>query len=573
MAEQNPNEQLENQIPEEDQLPEEPFISPRLMLFVAAFGLIVAFFVWVTQPEFNVVGFGGLALSAVSIIAYLLLDPQGAKDFLTGRTVRFGGVSLIVTVVVIVALVAIYTFVRGQNWRVDVTERNQFSLTDASRTAMEVYAADPSLPGVQMLVFYDSTSAARRDRETPLLDDYISTTGGKLSYQIVDLDQNPQLASQYSVLRAGTVVLGVPGEDGQLDPANVETVPTVTQDQLTNAVLRASAQGDFAAYFLNTRDNTAATMTTLRSILTDRFDWTVADSSLLTLNAPDAENRLGDETFDGQVVIIPGGSAPLSDDEMTILTEFLNNGGDLIIYASDSFNEEANSLATADNLNEYLFANFGIRINNDVVLDNVQSFRTVFDIVSTDLDGTAYVSSNGVPTGQGVLAFVAPRTITIADELPENVRVTELARSGEGSFTKNDFAALLTTDQAAFAEAIAQTDSDPRGPFVVAAQSENTQTGARVVVFGSPSIADDQFAVTNTDNFTLAVNSVVWTTNFNNFVQQITVQQEQSPQDTPIFADASQTRTINLITLYVLPFGVLLLGVWVWWSRREKARG
>ncbi|MDL1902504.1 hypothetical protein FBR02_17270, partial [Anaerolineae bacterium CFX9] len=332
MAEQNPNEQPENLIPEEEQLPDEPFISPRLMLFVAAFGLLVAFFVWVTQPEFNVVGFGGLALAAVAIIAYLLLNPQGAKDFVTGRTVRFGGVSVIVTVVLIVALVAVYTFVRGQSWRVDVTQRNQFSLTEASRTAMQVYAADPSLPAVQMLVFYDSTSAARRDRETPLLDDYVSTTGGKVSYQVIDLDQNPQLASQYSVLRAGTIVLGVPNENGQLDPTNVETVTSAAQEQLTNAVLRASAQGDFAAYFLNTRNNTSANMSTLRTILSDRFDWTVEETSLLTLNAPDAENRLGDERFDGQVVVIPGGSAPLSDDEMAILTEFLNNGGDLVIF-------------------------------------------------------------------------------------------------------------------------------------------------------------------------------------------------------------------------------------------------
>lgn len=572
MAEQNPNEQPENLIPEEEQLPDEPFISPRLMLFVAAFGLLVAFFVWVTQPEFNVVGFGGLALAAVAIIAYLLLNPQGAKDFVTGRTVRFGGVSVIVTVVLIVALVAVYTFVRGQSWRVDVTQRNQFSLTEASRTAMQVYAADPSLPAVQMLVFYDSTSAARRDRETPLLDDYVSTTGGKVSYQVIDLDQNPQLASQYSVLRAGTIVLGVPNENGQLDPTNVETVTSAAQEQLTNAVLRASAQGDFAAYFLNTRNNTSANMSTLRTILSDRFDWTVEETSLLTLNAPDAENRLGDERFDGQVVVIPGGSAPLSDDEMAILTEFLNNGGDLVIFASDSFNDQRGSLATADNLNDYLFENFGLRINNDVVLDNVQSFRTIFDIVSTDLDTTAYISTNGVPRGQAVAAFVAPHTITIAETLPANVRATALARSSAGSYTKSDFAALLTTDQAAFAEAIAQREEDPRGPFVLAAQAENTATGARVVIFGSPSIADDQFAVTNTDNFTLAVNSLVWTTNFNNFVQQITVQQEQSPQNTPIFADAAQTRTINLVTLYVLPFGVLLLGVWVWWSRREKAR-
>jgi len=50
------------------------------------------------------------------------------------------------------------------------------------------------------------------------------------------------------------------------------------------------------------------------------------------------------------------------------------------------------------------------------------------------------------------------------------------------------------------------------------------------------------------------------------------VQQQQRPQDQPIFADEQSLRNINFITIFILPFGVLLIGVLVWWNNRERAR-
>jgi hypothetical protein len=29
---------------------------------------------------------------------------------------------------------------------------------------------------------------------------------------------------------------------------------------------------------------------------------------------------------------------------------------------------------------------------------------------------------------------------------------------------------------------------------------------------------------------------------------------------------------LRILTVFVVPFGILLLGVWVWWNNREKAR-
>jgi hypothetical protein len=109
---------------------------------------------------------------------------------------------------------------------------------------------------------------------------------------------------------------------------------------------------------------------------------------------------------------------------------------------------------------------------------------------------------------------------------------------------------------------------------VLAAAAENSQTGARVVVFGSQYIPTNFYAQLrglNVFNLDVAFSSVVWVTKFNDFFSQIPqLTAAAKPQDSPIFADEQETRNINFLTLIILPFGVLIAGVVVWWNSRER---
>src|SRR5690606_30144747 len=96
---------------------------------LAFIGLLVAVAVVFTQPTFSVMGWGGLGIALLSLLAWVLMAPDQARAVVTGRTLRFGGMSLIVTVIVLTALVGVYTVVRGMNLRVDLTQRDTFSLT------------------------------------------------------------------------------------------------------------------------------------------------------------------------------------------------------------------------------------------------------------------------------------------------------------------------------------------------------------------------------------------------------------------------------------------------------------
>jgi hypothetical protein len=561
------NQQLPNGAPEVE-APQDPFIPPWVLLALAAGGFGVALLVAFTQPTFTVIGYGGIALGVLALIAWVLLAPGQAKSAVTGRTARFGGLALIVTIVLIAVFALLYVVVRNAGVRVDLTQVDQYSLTTESLEAMERYGADPTLPEVKILAFYAVDQGTARDRDVPLLDDYVANAGGKISYEFVDPTRNPQQAQLYRVSYPGQLAVVAVNPDGSLDSENAALIeranPQAFQEDLTNAILRTAAQGEFIAYFVTVRDGESDQMTFLQQVLIESLDWTVVNATLTELANPNFETPLNDPNFDGQVMVLPGGSTALSAEELAVVQQYLADGGSLVIFAASNLdNAERTSLATAPDLNTYLYENFGFRIDAEVVLDSVENYQSPLVPLSQNLNTSAYVTTEGVQVGRGLLLYYAPNRITMNDAPPASVTTTILSQSSDSSYLIADLQRIMDGD-------IAQAEGDPTGPFVLGVQAENPETGARVLAFTSTTIPANELANANIDNFTVAVNSMLWTTNFNDYVERVVIPQQTRPQDQPIFADQQTLRTITLVTVIVLPFGTLFLGIYVWWSNRSR---
>lgn len=557
---------MEQQTPENEQ----PFIPPHYMLILVLVGLVVAIGVFFTQPTFSVVGWGGLGIAVLSLLAYVLMAPEQAKAALTGRTMRFGGTSVLVTAVLIIALVAVYTFVRGLSVRVDLTQRDTFSLTQESRQAITALGADPTVPQIRLYAFYDATRMANRDRDLLLLEDFNRTSAGKVTFEFVDPDRNPALANQMGITNSGQIFVAQLDESGQPDVQNGELVNFLSQDGVTNAVLKVAAAGDFRAYFVRTEggldliSSSPDGMSTLNTVLTQQLDWTTRQVGLFDFTAAAGDIQLNDPNLDGEVVIIPGGSKTLTDDEVRILTDYLDNGGSLIILASPSLSTEETSLATTPALNDYLWEKFGLRFQDNIVIDPTQAWQTPLIPVSTDFS-LNHPITRSFPQRSG-MAFELPHSIEVANPMPAGIEGRYLARSTANAYAKTDYQAVINNQ-------FDRTESDPAGTFVLAAVAENPGTGARVVLFGSTSIVRNGYApIASLVNLDAIFNSIVWTTGFDEFFTQINIQSAQRPQDTPIFVDQQTGGMISLVTTFLLPFGLLLIGFVVWWSNREPAR-
>lgn len=550
-----------------------PIIPPAALLGVSLLGLLVALVVALTQPEFSVVGWGGLALAIISLLAWALMAPEQVVAIFRGRTARFGGTALVVTLVFIVMLVAVYVLLREQNLRLDVSQANTFSMSQEVRDVITTLAADPTLPDVRILAFYSVNQAAQRDRDIVLFDDYVAASSGKISYEFVDPDRQPTLAELYGA-RGGDIVV-VPLVDGQPNVDGAETVPPSSQDafqqELTVTIMRVSALGDFRAYFLSVTDGLLLEDPGLNGLsqlgeALQSLRWTTQQVSFLDLASPESELVLNDPAADADVLVIPGGSQRLPQEQLQIITDYLDAGGNLVLFADTNLAGDE-SLATAADFSDYLYENFGLRVNADTVLDNFASFQSPLNVIVTDLDPTNYATA-AIGSNQGML-FSLTHSIEVAPNLPPHIRVTVLARTGDTAYSKTglDFRRQLTSAD------VARADSDPRGPFVVAAAAENTSTGARVVVFGSRSIPINQYALfADIRNVDAAFGAIAWSTGFDAFVQNIPplMIAPPAPSQAPLFASDQQVNLVGSIAVVFLPFSILVVGLIVWWLGRER---
>ena len=97
------NDQTPNTTPETAQ-EQEPFIPPSYLLILAVIGFVGALIVLLTQPSFGVVGWGSLIFGAILFVGWLVMAPQGGRSPIRGRTLRYGGTSVLMTILVLVAL-------------------------------------------------------------------------------------------------------------------------------------------------------------------------------------------------------------------------------------------------------------------------------------------------------------------------------------------------------------------------------------------------------------------------------------------------------------------------------------
>ncbi len=556
---------------------QESFIPPYYMLILAAIGLIIAVVVGLTQATFGVVGWGGLGLAVLSIVVWGFMAPDQVRSLVTGRTARYGGTTVLVTILFLAALIAIYTVVKSRDWRADLTQLDTFSLTEQTRQAIAGLAVEPKVPNIKILAFFTTAQASQRDRDTVLFDDYAKTSNNKITYEFIDPDRNPGLAQQYKITTTGQLAVVPLDASGQPQVDKAQPVGSVNQEVLTNAILRVAASGNFHAYFMSVEGGLKLTETgetglsQLNDQLVNRFNWKTQEVTLIDLTAPNSKVKLNDPTVDGEVLVIPGGASALPDAQVKFITDYLDNGGKLVIFAAPLNADGKPSLATADNLSTYLYDKFGVRFANNIVMDQVQAAtsQSPFYPAAVDFDRSQYITKDFAGQ-QAFMIFETPHSIDVAPTAPTDVTVSQLVKSGKDAYAKTDPSILSATDTNLYNPA----ETDPKGPFVLMASAENTKTGARVVLVGSQYAPSNQYAAllsANVLDLEIAARSLFWTTKFDDFFSKIPqLQTTQKPQDQPIVMDSQMARTVNFVLIILLPFGILLIGIIVWWTGREK---
>lgn len=253
---------------------------------------------------------------------------------------------------------------------------------------------------------------------------------------------------------------------------------------------------------------------------------------------------------DASVVLINAPESDLSDDEFKTLTEYVQDGGKLILVTS--FNTEGK---TFTNLNK-LEAAFGMEIIEGLAVEGSSDnyYQYPYYIVP-NISGTSSIGS-GMEKNTFVMMPLS-EAFKKSDTMPDNVSVEEILTASSSAYTapitENSISDLHYFDGSYCLGAVATYEGE--------------ETTGSFVWYSSLGITDDSI-----DRYVSGGNSKLFLSTLGNLCEKkasVSIAAKTMTSDTLTVTEGS-ANLWNMILTVVIPIGVILVGFFVWMSRRKK---
>jgi ABC-type uncharacterized transport system involved in gliding motility auxiliary subunit len=264
----------------------------------------------------------------------------------------------------------------------------------------------------------------------------------------------------------------------------------------------------------------------------------------------------GDLPADASVVVIAGPRTALLEPELAALTKYLAGGGRAIVLADPVLPGPGSP--PADYGLGHLLAAYGLRLNNDIVIDPANAIPQVGaeTLIANRYGSHAIVRSLSSEN----LPVVVPlaRSVAKVDKPPAGVTDTMLVETtpegwGETSLDKLD--------------EVKKDAADHAGPVAIgmaASPSDEKKPGGRLVLFGNSRFAANG-ALANAGNANLFLNSVSWLAGQERLVGIA----PKTPEQASLPMTRTQVNRLGLLAVFGMPAFAVILGVWVWYRRRD----
>jgi ABC-type uncharacterized transport system involved in gliding motility auxiliary subunit len=475
------------------------------------------------------------AVLVLGLAVYAILNPDGVRHFVTGRQARYGSNALVMTVAFlgILFVVNLLVYQNPKSW--DFTEDKQHTLAPQTIQAL---AALPDK--VTAIAFYSTQTPSDTARQ--LLSDFKSSSKGKFDFRFEDPNANPVLARQYGITGDGKIVLTM-GKASQ-------TASFADESSLTQAMVQLISPESRTVYFLTGHGEPDINGSDPTAFSRARQTLESKNYTVKTLNLA-AENKI---PTDAKAIIVAGSTNPLLDQEVALLKAYVNKGGSLLVMEDPiPFTKFGTS---PDPLADYLKTDWGITLENDVVIDLTSQQPLI--AISASYSSTAPITQHTTT----VTIMPQSRSLTISKTAPQNVTLTDLISTSKQSWGETELTSLQSNQQITFDQA-----KDLPGPLTLAASGENSNTKGRVVIFGNSVFATDKVFDTYA-NGDIFVNSVDWGAQQTNLIN-IT---PHTPITRTFNSPSQLTFIIILLTsVFVIPGLIIAAGISTWLARRRQA--
>ncbi|MBZ4333163.1 GldG family protein [Corallococcus sp. AS-1-12] len=481
---------------------------------------------------------GKAVLGAAMLAAYVVTHRQELGRAGTRRTGRFLASSVLTTLAVLGALVALNVLAFRENRRWDLTQARIFSL--APQTVQTLAGLKEK---AHALALIPPTHPSYGELEE-LFRRYHEAAPESFDYAFVDPRRDPSLAAKYQLKDGQTLVVVSRGEG---DAAPHTTLPVPAEQELTNALLQLSATGEQKVYVLEghgewSMETPGEGLTELRrQLLREGY-------------RPEPLNLLGRQEVprDAGLLIIAGAKQAYTAPEVAALRTYLGEGGRLLYFT------DAN---TDDGLGLFL-ADYGVQVDDGVAADPQFNSGNPFVLVS-NFYGKHPITRPLQERGFNI-QLPTPRSFTLVREgfLLPGVTVEPVLLSSPYAWVESR---PLEDTTPSSGEKMGQLT-------LVAAASRDTRAAehkrydeARLVAVGdSELLLDPNWGYEANRN--LVMNALGWASHQ---AEKVTLRPPDRETST-LELSADQMRTLRFVSTDLLPLSLLGVGLAVWLSRRNR---
>ncbi len=481
---------------------------------------------WAIESQ---IGFG---IGGVLLLGAVLLRPDAVRTVLTGRSVKYGSNALIMSVAFIGILALINYLALKYNFEYDLTETGLFTLSDQTVKTLE-NIDEP----VQIIGFFQTG-----DPRIKLAQEYLkrySRYTPHLTYEFHDPNIEPALAQSFELGNYGLVF--VSGN-------NRHETPGVDEQSITSGLIRVTHDQPRKVYFITGHgehqvdDGSEEGYSALKQAL-ERENYQVD-----TLNLSSSAEAIPGDTA---ALILAGADRDLSDTETQIVSNWMVDGGKLMILVDP---QEPVPL-------RQLLQEHGITVDNDFVVEDYHNSLVVLGPEGLEPQVLAplvihypyHEITRGLKGFQSFFPFARSITLTPPQDFTKSI--SPILSTSSGSWAETDEQAA----QPEYHEGV-----DFHGPLHIGAAAENSENDARLVVIGDAGFVTNQNVSPQMANLDLFLNSVNWLTEEE---ELISIRPKQA-ENRQLFLTPSQVNMLLFTSVIVIPLAVFAAGLGVWWKRR-----
>jgi ABC-type uncharacterized transport system involved in gliding motility auxiliary subunit len=503
-----------------------------------------------TKPDsidlYKNLAYAGLAVT----LLYAATQWRDIKRSFGGRNIRYGSMAAGSVVLVLGILVALNFIGARRNKRWDLTENQQFGLSEQTKQVV----AGLQKP-LNVKVFYQAGGGmltTLRDRLNEY--DYLSD---QMNVEYINADEDPIRAKQYEIQNYGTIVLEYEGRR--------EKTTSSDESGITNAIKKVVEGRAKKIYFLAGHGEHDPTVS-------DRGGYSQIAERLKGDNFETAKLVLAQEgkiPADASVLVIAGPKADLLPPEVEEIRAFLKRGGKLIVMLDppDKLGApEAASLVA-------LAKEWGVTYGNDIILD-VTGMGQIF--------GGGPTIPVGMPTSHPITqgfdmmtGFPYARTATPTEGGAEGKVAQKIVETAPQSWAEIDLKGLFETSRPSrdldkgdkpgplpIAAAVSAPAGDAAPP-AEGAPADGPKPETRLVFVGDSDFASNM-AIGVPGNGDLFLNMANWAAQQDNLIAI----RPKDPSDRRVVLTEDQTSIVKLLVLVVGPVLLLANAVRVWWKKR-----